>query len=185
MGDIYDSELLLRLKNEEDAAAAFEELYCRFWHKLYIAAYKRLKNKELAEEIIQDFFTKLWQNRHRLNVSKSFDVYAFSSIKYLVINYYSKQNSIEVYSNYSQARDYDNATEDSIITRDLNNQIEQQISRLPEKCRDVYELSRKEHKSNKEIAGLLGISEKTVENHMTKALKRLKLNLSDLLSVFL
>ena len=185
MGEVYDSELLLLLKNESDAVSAFEELYRRYWYKLYIAAYKRLKNKELAEELVQDFYTKLWHNRFRITVAKSFEVYAYSSIKYLVINYYSKQSSIEIYTNYKQSKDYDNSTEESILSKDLNSRIDHHVSQLPEKCRGVYELSRKEHKSNKEIATILGISEKTVENHITKALKRLKINLSDLLSVFL
>jgi RNA polymerase sigma factor (sigma-70 family) len=73
--------------------------------------------------------------------------------------------------------DFDSSTEDEIMLRDLKNTIALEVSQLPDKCRSVYELSRIEHKSNKEIASHLGISEKTVENHLTKALKRLKLGL--------
>jgi RNA polymerase sigma-70 factor (ECF subfamily) len=72
----------------------------------------------------------------------------------------------------------DTGTEDAIMLRDLTHTLETEISHLPDKCRSVFELSRKEYKSNKEIAQLLGISEKTVENQITKAIKRLRLSLS-------
>jgi len=77
----------------------------------------------------------------------------------------------------------DNSTEDSIMLKELTYTIQTEVNQLPDKCRSVYELSRNEHKTNKEIALHLGISEKTVENHLTKALKRLRVGLSHYLLI--
>ncbi|MDF2432645.1 MAG: hypothetical protein JWP44_2276 [Mucilaginibacter sp.] len=71
------------------------------------------------------------------------------------------------------------------MLKDLTSTIKTEVNQLPDKCRSVYELSRNEHKTNKEIANYLGISEKTVENHLTKALKRLRLGLSHYLMIVL
>lgn len=77
--------------------------------------------------------------------------------------------------------DMDNATEDSIFLNDLKKHLEGIINTLPPKCRNVYELSRLQHKSNKEIAVILNISEKTVEWHLTKALQHIRLAVGDML----
>jgi RNA polymerase sigma-70 factor (ECF subfamily) len=71
------------------------------------------------------------------------------------------------------------------MLKDLTSVVENEISQLPDKCRSVYELSRNQHKTNKEIAQHLGISEKTVENHLTKALKRLRFGLGHYLPAFI
>jgi RNA polymerase sigma-70 factor (ECF subfamily) len=80
---------------------------------------------------------------------------------------------------------HDNGTEETILLNDLHISLEKEIIHLPLKCRSVFELSRKEYKTNKEIAALLGISEKTVENHLTKAIRRLRLSLNSIMSFVL
>lgn len=175
-----DENLIVAINCDDNIA--FEELYNRYWAKLFSAAGKRTKSREQAEEIIQDFFAQLWINRRKLVLRTNFSVYAFTAIRYQVINLLHKEtirknyNAEVIYS----VRDYDNATEEAIYLHDLNSNIEKEISRLPEKCRIVYELSRNGLKNNKEIASQLNISEKTVENHLTKALKRLRLSLNQL-----
>lgn len=166
---------------------AFEELYERYWSKLWNAAAKRISCKEQAEEIVQDFFAQLWVNRSRIVLRSNFSVYAFTAIRYQVINFIQKET---VKNNYrlnqsSYLADYDNTTEELIYLHDLSQNIEKEINRLPEKCREVFELSRNALKNNKEIASQLGISEKTVENHLTKALKRLRLSLNQLLLILI
>jgi RNA polymerase sigma-70 factor (ECF subfamily) len=78
----------------------------------------------------------------------------------------------------------DSSTEAIIQARDLSAHVEQALTQLPQKCRQVYELSRKEYKSNREIAETLNISEKTVENQLTKALRVLRLNLKNIVAFF-
>lgn len=182
---LSEKELVDYLK--QDRLGAFKEIYTRYWKVLYGAAYKRLKSKELSEEIVQELFTNLWVKRHTLNINNGAAPYLFTAVSNYVIDYYRKEMVREKYKQAFRVihNDADNSTEETILLRDLTETIESEISQLPDKCRSVYELSRKEHKTNKEIALYLGISEKTVENHLTKALKRLQLGLSHYLLLML
>ena len=179
LNGILDSELLNMLINEDDKSA-FSELYNRYWDKLFGAAYKRLRDVEAAEEIVQDIFTNLWLRRGELNIKSELPVYLFSAVKYRVINYVHKQavkKAFEVKGAivYSEL---DNSTEETVIANDLRGRIEKHVNLLPDKCREVYQLSRDQYQSNKDIARQLSISEKTVENQITKALKRLRTSLN-------
>ena len=177
-----DEDLIELLK--EGSTAAFEELYNRYWEKLYNSARKRLSEAEIAEELVQDFFTSLWLNREKLVIHSSFNSYVHSSIRYLVYNHYQKETVRRVYQENTQRvlALEDNSTQELLSLKELNKVLEEGVEKLPAKCRTVYELSRKEYKNNKEIASLLGISEKTVENHLTKALRNIRLSLKDVMS---
>jgi RNA polymerase sigma-70 factor (ECF subfamily) len=186
MGDftkLGDGELLEMLK--QDKLSAFKELYGRYWKKLYGEAFKRLKSRESAEEIVQEIFTNLWLKRHSQTITTTVAGYLHSTVTHRVIDRYRKEL---VRAKYNEAfrvvySETDNSTEDEIILRELTYAIETEVRQLPDKCRSVYELSRNEHKTNKEIALQLGISEKTVENHITRALKALRIGLSHYLTV--
>lgn len=174
-------ELLDLLRQE--SLGAFREIYVRYWKGLYADAYKRLKDKDLAEEVVQDLFAALWAKRSSFSIDQNLEGYLFTSIRYRVIDQYRKETVRQQHRDalrvaYSEA---DYSTEHSIMVKDLEYSINMVVDRLPDKCRSVYELSRVDHKSNKEIAEHLGISEKTVENHLTKALKQLRLSLGNYL----
>jgi len=174
-----DDKLALLIK--QDQLGAFTEIYRRYWDGLYNSAYKRLHNHEACEEIVQDLFIKLWEKRNALVLTTGLSNYLYTAIKYRVIDHYRKQL---VQENFLQLNGLamlaDNSTEESIFLNDLVQHLEKVINSLPVKCRSVYRLSRMEHKTNKEIAIILNISEKTVEGHLTKALHTLRLNLSAL-----
>jgi len=176
-----DTELLGLVR--EDSMEAFEELYNRHWKNLYAFAYKRVRSREAAEEIVQDFLTNLWAGRKTMTIKISFEGYIYTAIRNLVFNYIAKETRRKAYSHFLELFkiDTDNSTEELITTRDLRENIEKGLDDLPEKCRSVFELSRHENKSNKEIAAELGISEKTVEGHLTKAIKRLRVTLNSAL----
>ncbi len=176
-----DEELLAFLKAGN--VAAFEALYKRYWSKLYIAAYRRLRDKEVCEEIVQDFFTGLWTKRQTLEIHTSFNAYVTTSVKYQVFSHYHKNESRKT---YQEKMVFDTEAQDALIEnlidiKTINRALDERVEALPEKCRAVYVLSRKEHLNNKEIAQTLGISEKTVENHMTKALRNLRSGIKDLI----
>jgi RNA polymerase sigma-70 factor (family 1) len=182
----FDEEELINLM-QQDSLGAFKEIYVRYWKKLYSEAYKRLNNKDTAEEVVQELFTTLWHKRHKLNISQSLGGYLYASVGYRVIDHYRKEliklkhrQALRVV--YSEA---DNSTEQAIMLKDLEINLNMFVKQLPDKCRSVYELSRIDHKTNKEIAQYLGISEKTVENHLTKALKRLRLSLNNYLMLLI
>ncbi|WP_295715123.1 RNA polymerase sigma-70 factor [Mucilaginibacter sp.] len=175
-----DEDLVSLLK--QDQVGAFETIYARYWDKLFDSAYKRLQNTAICEEIIQDLFVKLWEKRFVLNLTTGLKNYLYTAVKYKVIDHYRKELLQNTFASASKHNpDMDNATEDSIFLNDLKKHLEGIINTLPPKCRNVYELSRLQHKSNKEIAVILNISEKTVEWHLTKALQHIRLAVGDML----
>src|SRR6187551_1389727 len=91
----YSDEGLLKLLRQQELGA-FEEIYLRYWKKLYSAAYKRVQLREVSEELVQDIFTSLWANREILNV-ETLSAYLFSAIKYKVINHLEKEMSRRMY----------------------------------------------------------------------------------------
>lgn len=176
-----DEELVILLK--ENDVVAFREIYVRYWYDLYLISNKRLRSKEASEEIIQNFFTSFWINRKKINISGALKAYLHTSIRYSVIDYLAREatrnNYLELLS--FDYKDTANTTEETIFLHEVEDGITQVISKLPAKCRRVFQLSRQHHKSNKEIAEILGISEKTVENHITNALKLFRLHFKEVL----
>jgi RNA polymerase sigma-70 factor (ECF subfamily) len=171
-----DEGLLKLLKQQE--LGAFEEIYLRYWKKLYSAAYKRVQSREISEEMVQDIFTSLWVNRNTQNI-ELLSAYLYSAIKYKVINYLEKEMSRRQYAEatLNAVVPVDNSTEEAILLNELNRALEIEIQKLPPKRQEIFKLSRQEHLSIKQVASHLGISEKTAENQLGKALKVLKVNL--------
>ena len=173
----YSDEGLLKLLKQQELGA-FEEIYLRYWRKLYSAAYKRSMSRETAEEIVQDIFTSLWVNRHTANID-ILSSYLFTAVKYKVINNLEREMSRRLYAETQtqSALPVDNSTEETVLLNELNSALEKEIQKLPPKRKQIFKMSREDHLSIKEVASHLGISEKTAENQLGKALKVLKLNL--------
>jgi RNA polymerase sigma-70 factor (ECF subfamily) len=173
----YSDEGLLKLLKQQELGA-FEEIYVRYWKKLYSAAYKRVQSREIAEEIVQDIFTSLWMKRHVLDVDV-LSAYLFTAVKYKIINHLEKEMSRKLYSEVQlqSSVPVDNSTEEAVLLNELNVALEKEIQKLPPKRQQIFKMSRQEHLSIKQVASHLGISEKTAENQLGKALKVLKVNL--------
>lgn len=171
---INEAALVSELK--QDNALAFQTLYTAYSKRLYYFIYAHLKSKELAEELVHDVFVKVWEGRQQLNQNLSFSSYLFTISKNLVIDTIRKQSSEKLYQHYAQATlsNYSQATEFAIITADLEAICRQAIDQLPPKRKEIFNLSREEHLTYTEIAVRQGISVKTVESQMNKALKFLK-----------
>lgn len=173
----YSDEGLLKLLKQQELGA-FEEIYLRYWRKLYSAAYKRLMSRETAEEIVQDIFTSLWVNRHTAEIDV-LSSYLITAVKYKVINNLEREMSRRQYAEaqIQASHTADNSTEETVLLNELNSALEKEIQKLPPKRKQIFKMSREDHLSIKEVASNLGISEKTAENQLGKALKVLKLNL--------
>jgi len=178
---LTDQELVQLLQQGDKKA--FDALYGRYWRKLYLLAYQKLRSRELAEELVQDLFISLWTKRESLRITSSVGAYLGMAVRYMVIKLFQKER---VHHQYEQtaalAPAYGNTTEDEVFFHDLQEVIEQEINKLPEKCREVFQLSRHDNLSGKEISLKLHVSEKTVENHIGKALRLLRLNLKDFIT---
>jgi RNA polymerase sigma-70 factor (family 1) len=171
----------LRLGDRE----AFRRLYDLYWEKLYVVAYRRLRDREVAEELVQNVFTNLWVRREKLAIEKSLSAYLGSSLKYEVLNHLRAQAVRERYAQEHAPPEGVEFTQQQLSFEELYERMNREINKLPEKCRLVFTLSRMEGYSNQEIADELDISTKTVEAHMSKALKSLRTGLGEYLPVLL
>ncbi|EHQ25012.1 RNA polymerase sigma-70 factor [Mucilaginibacter paludis] len=180
---LSDKELASLLKRGE--VGAFEAIYNRFWSKLLNAAYKRLRDEAVCQEIVQDVFIKLWEKREILTFTVGLENYLLVAVRYNVVDIYRKQvvkDKFEIMVNHSE---YDNSTSDQIFTRDLAKYLSKLVESLPGKCKNVYQLSRLEHKTHREISEILNISEKTVQGHLTKALQIIRSGMADALTLLI
>lgn len=172
-----DEKLLSLLKNSDEAA--FTVIYDRYWQKLYTLAMCKVNSLETAEEIVQDIFCSLWLRRETLQIQVSLASYLVISVKYRVIKVLDKHYKQKSYINtLLQSNIADNSTQEHIFFNELKEQLDKYTLELPEKCRLVFQLSREKGHSQKQIADELQISEKTVEAHLSKALKHLRSRLA-------
>jgi len=172
----YSDEALLKLLRQ-NGLEAFEEVYRRYWKRLYSMSYKRVQSREISEELVQDIFTSLWVGKDKTSI-ENLSAYLFSAVKYKVINHLSKELSRKSYAEQQLASmKEDNSTEEAVLLDDLEGALKEAIGKLPAKRQMIFKLHRQENLSIKQVASQLGISEKTVENQYGKAMKMLKLNL--------
>lgn len=177
-----DKRLVELLKGE--SVKAFEEIYVRYWEVLYSTSYKRVQSREIAEELVQDIFTSLWDNRRSASI-ENLQAYLVTAAKYKVINFFHKEMSRKAFmdSKGGMAAEVDNSTEEEVMLNDLNRALEREVSKLPAKRQMIYKLYRQENLPLNEVASRLGISEKTVENQLSKAFKVLRVSLKHFLSI--
>lgn len=176
----FDEDLLIHLLRQGDEEA-FEVLYNRYWEKLLTHAYRRTSSLETSKELIQEVFANLWRRREQLNIKTSFAAYIFTALKYTLLDHIRSQIVKDKYVEAIKktASETDNSTLNLIAFEELSKVLEEEINKLPERCRLVFRLSRMEHYSNQEIADKLQISTKTVENQITKAIKILRANMQE------
>jgi RNA polymerase sigma-70 factor (ECF subfamily) len=170
----FSDEKLLCLLQEGDEKS-LEIIVLRYWAPLYIVAFKILDDRHSCEDVIQEIFIKIWLNREKLNVSYSLKAYLFAATRYEVYHqvklHVQKQERIEL-GYFKNIEKYNPHNE--LEYGELLSSVEKIVDSLPERCKEVYLLSREEQLSHKEISLRLKISTKTVENHITIALGRLR-----------
>jgi RNA polymerase sigma-70 factor (ECF subfamily) len=166
---------LLRLDDRE----AFELLYKRYSAKLFHAAYNLFRDRDVCEDLVQELFIDLWTKRSQLNIT-SLESYLKVAIRHRVIYYIrTKKATLDLEVVEELIEKY--TADSKLLQSDISQLLENNVAQLPEKCRQIFTLSRKEYLSNKEIASRLNISIKTVENQMTIALRYLRTGLTDYL----
>jgi RNA polymerase sigma-70 factor (ECF subfamily) len=176
-----DEQLILLMKQEEDELA-FREVYRRYWREVFMVAYRKIKSREVAEELTQNLFLNLWEKRKESAIL-NLQPWLFGAIKYSIINYYKSQIVHEKYIKHLHvtAQVSVSSTEQMTMQADLSDAIDKGVSLLPQKTQQVFKLSRFENRSVKEISRDLNISEKAVEYHITQSLKWMKVYLKDYL----
>ncbi len=170
----YDNQELLHLVSNDDKVA-FTELYHRFWQQLFAIAVNRTKEKQTAEDIVHDVFAGLWANRHKINI-ESLENYLAVAVKYAVLSSIKKKvRQREIQHNIGGARVIELAVTETLHYKKILEVVNQEVNRLPEKCRLIFKYSREAGMPVKEIANQLHLSPKTVENQLTKAIRQLRL----------
>lgn len=172
-----DVILIDRLRNGDESALT--ELYNTFWQSLFMSSYNVLKDKELCEDMIQDIFMNIWNNREKLEIHISLKGYMYACARYQVFNQFKKNKDkihVEFFDDLDK-RFQHSTPETELMHEELVQQLNAIVDNLPLKCQQVYKLSREEQLSHKEIAERLDISTKTVENHITKALHVIRLSM--------
>lgn len=169
-----DKKLLKSIK--ENKREAFNSLFRKYYAQLTNFAHGFLKDRDLAEEAVQEMFINIWNQRNHLDINSSVLSYLYMSVRNTALN---KIKSIQVRQKHENLYADEYLTEStSIPTADNNIEIKQLINRgikqLPQKCMDIFLLSRNEGLTYQEIADYLEVSKKTVENQMGIAFKKLR-----------
>ena len=150
-------------------------LYNMFWRELYIVAFRRLKNEENTEDILQDIFLSLMERDVNLDNEPSVRALLHKRLKSRIIDFFRKELIISMYQDYSLQADSEVSYSDTeLMNRELEAVVQLEVENLPVKMKEIFLLSREEHLSTEEIANRLSISEKTVRNQLSTALKRIK-----------
>jgi RNA polymerase sigma-70 factor (family 1) len=177
---LHTDETLLSLVADGDKDA-FTLLYRRYWQSLFTTAARALRSKTDAADVVQDIFLSIWNRRDELSVTGSLAAYLQTSVRYKVIKYVEK-NIVR--------RDYLSLLTEMLVSyqppdaesqlhiKELRSVIQSAVEQMPHKMREVYQLSRHNHLSHKEIAERLKISDETVKKHIQHALQIIKTAIS-------
>jgi RNA polymerase sigma-70 factor (ECF subfamily) len=158
----------------EGEMSAFTTFYTQFFQKLLLASEKYVKDVFVAEEIVQDVFLKIWENPENLTEIHAIKPYLYRSVINASINHVNRQRNIELHHLKIAAESNDEA----LLSLDEENELivllHTEIGKLPPQCQKVFKMNRFEHLKYREIAEILNLSERTVENHIANALKLLR-----------
>lgn len=161
----------------------FEALFKELYAPLHRYACGLIMDDMQAEELVQEVFLKLWQQKDQVNIATNVKAYLYRAVHNNAMNVLNHEKVKAKYQMYMKTRtaQYAESPSKMLDAKELKEQIARAMNKIPEKCRAIFFLSRQESLSYREIAGQLGISLKTVENQMSKALKILREELSEYL----
>jgi RNA polymerase sigma-70 factor (family 1) len=156
---------------------AFRQLFDIYYDPLVHYASYIIGNSSLAEEIVSEVFISLWKNRSKLTEIHELKKYLYTSTKNKAIDYIRHAKSLSFISlnkmEFKECIEFE-TPEDKCIEKEIRTKLGDTILKLPEKCRMVYQLVKEEQMKYQEVAELLDISPKTVENQMIIAMKRIR-----------
>jgi len=163
----------------------FEQVFKLHYAALAGFAFQYVGDRDIAEELVQETFTNLWSKAEAIRVETTLKSYLYGAVRNACLNHLKHQ---KVKLKYTDRMMHAPAADDAVDLLELDqleSQIKRALEKIPEKCRQIFELSRIEGKRYQEIADELRLSLKTVENQMGKALKILRNELKDYLPLIL
>lgn len=177
MSVLSDLELWLLVKQGDNLA--FEEFYNRYWEKLYAQCYWHLMDQEDAKDIVQELFVHLWDKRSQIRIEETMGGYLKVAIRNRIFNHIRAAITKRSHLN-TAGKDYDNvvyATEDKNKEWELNRLYQEEIQKLPSKMKQVFILNKEGGFSIAEVAERCSVSEQTVKNQLTTAVRRIRAGL--------
>jgi RNA polymerase sigma-70 factor, ECF subfamily len=181
--EVNDKELVSLIERRNEVA--FEQVFKQYYKNLHAYACSILKDEIAAEEMVQNVFYKLWERTDNLSINGSLAAYLYRAVNNESLNYLKHQKVRAAHGKFVVYRGEElteNASGD-LQVKELQARLQTALNELPEQCRTIFQLSRFEELRYRDIADQLGLSIKTVENQMGKALKLLRLKLADLMPV--
>lgn len=176
-----DIELLTLIGRDDHQA--FTELYERYWDRLYASAYYHLKDAEAAEELVQDVFVNIWQKRGELTV-QSVQPYLAAMLRYAVFRHLDNARRRREHHHAAQRITPHTQAPEPIDDKLLLEMVGKLTDQLPEKCSLVFRASKLHDRALSDVAEEMGISLKTAEAHLTKALKSIRISLGRAFHLF-
>ncbi len=184
---IYLKHLNVNIATQIYDDVAFEQLFKSHYKALHAYANMLLKDLDIAEEVVQAMFLKLWEKRGVLEVQTSVKAYLYKCVYNDSLNLLKHEQVKSKYNDFTvhTMNTHHEAASNRVELSELQKELRLAMEALPEQCRLIFQMSRFEELKYREIAERLGISVKTVENQMGKALKILRLKLADFLILIL
>ena len=180
---VTDEDLFGRLRHNDEGA--FRELFMRHFAHLCAFVHTIVRAEQKAQDVVQRVFVKLWEKRRVLEIAQNVLAYLFKSCRNEAYNFIKMENTRRKYeeqymSDYAEVIQYERKVASGV---DIDRLVNEAIEQLPEKCKQIYTLSKKEGLTYQEIAKFMKISEKTVENQIGIALRKLRETLKPQLSL--
>ena len=176
---IRDNDITRRIRQGDKGQ--FELLFRSSYISLVRYAKTLIKDHDTAEEIVQDLFFRLWQNKEKLKIESSLNGYLFRSVHNRCLHYIEHNRVVERYAeeiSYRQPESQESPS-DILHYKELQAKIASILERLPERCGKIFYMSRFEGLKYTEIAEKLSVSIKTVESNMGRALKEFRKELTE------
>lgn len=189
---LIDKNLLEQLGRGEEGV--YKELFDKLQPALVSYARQYLMDQDLSKEIVQEAFLRLWEKKEQLTVGTNLTAYLYKAVRNISLNYlrhikikedFVQQQAVlagDYALNYDALKD---KSAERLLEAEIMERLQKAVSKMPPQCKNVFTLSRFEGKTYKEIAAELGISEKTVENQINKALKITRAEMQEFLPVTL
>lgn len=175
---LSDQELTSLLKQGD--SSAFTEIYNRYWPAIFLHVRRMLADDERAQDLVQELFTWVWQKCDLLDFDSSLPAYLYSAARNRVLNEFKhdrvKISRLDEIIEYLKKDSYE--ADGAIRLKELSRIIEAEVEKMPGRMREIFDMSRNENLSHKEIAERLNISENTVRTQIQRALKLLRLKLN-------
>jgi RNA polymerase sigma-70 factor (family 1) len=182
---LTDFELIELVKGGDHAA--FTEIYNRYWDVMFIHTIKMLRDEDEAKDLVQELFASFWAKSSTIEIKSNLSGYLYIAIRHKILNHIRQRKASDDFISLLgiYIEEHQNTTVELLNEKDLALALDREIMNLPAKMRQIFELSRKQKLSHKEIASELDISDKTVKKQISNALKIIRSKINDTARIFI